>query len=219
MAIDVAKLHPIAEFKVAADELIRALRSVETAEGFEISIDEGLHAERDAVDAGGTVGGYTPGEYRGIVWIDDIPHLLPTVPGFGNVICHGANDSGVIVGDLIDPGGMWWWSGGRAFIAEPRADGDYDGDALKDQWELQGYEHDNGTHVDLPSMGANPLRRDLTEKLRGSSLPIRKIEDIKNEVEEICGGPADKPELGEKVVAAIKWVDGTVIDCVRQVGS
>ncbi len=64
----------------------------------------------------------------------------------------------------------------------------------------------------------NPLRRDLLEKLRGSSLPIRKIEEIKNEVEDICGGAATKPELGEKVVAAIKWVDGTVIDCVRQVG-
>ena len=30
---------------------------------------------------------------------------------------------------------------------------------------------------------------------------------------------AEKPVLGEKVVAAIKWVDGTVIDSVRQVGS
>jgi len=64
----------------------------------------------------------------------------------------------------------------------------------------------------------NPLRRDLLEMLRGSSLPIRSIADIKAEVEEICGGPADKPDTGEKVVAAIKWVDGTVIDCVRQVG-
>ncbi len=64
----------------------------------------------------------------------------------------------------------------------------------------------------------NPLRRDLLEQLHGSSLPIRPIEEIKAEVEEICGGAAEKPELGEKVVAAIKWVDGTVIDCVRQVG-
>jgi len=64
----------------------------------------------------------------------------------------------------------------------------------------------------------NPLRRDLHEQLRGSSLPIRPIAEIKSEVEEICGGAAALPELGEKVVAAIKWVDGTVIDCVRQVG-
>ncbi len=65
----------------------------------------------------------------------------------------------------------------------------------------------------------NPLRRDLLEQLRCSSLPIRPIAEIKGEVEEICGGAADKPELGDKVVAAIKWIDGTVIDCVRQVGS
>ncbi len=64
----------------------------------------------------------------------------------------------------------------------------------------------------------NPLRRDLHEQLRGSSLPIRPLAELKAEVEEICGGAADKPDLGDKVVAAIKWVDGTVIDCVRQVG-
>jgi citrate lyase subunit alpha/citrate CoA-transferase len=63
----------------------------------------------------------------------------------------------------------------------------------------------------------NPLRRDLREKLRGSSLPIREIADLKGEIEEICGGAPEKPELGQKVVAAIKWVDGTVIDGVREV--
>ncbi len=63
----------------------------------------------------------------------------------------------------------------------------------------------------------NPLRQDLRDKLRGSSLPIREIHEIKQEVEDICGGKPEKPEFGEKVVAAIKWVDGTVIDGVRQV--
>ena len=63
----------------------------------------------------------------------------------------------------------------------------------------------------------NPLRQDLVAKLRGSSLPIRDIREIKREVEEIVGGPPAPPELGEKVVAAIKWVDGTVIDSVREV--
>ncbi len=63
----------------------------------------------------------------------------------------------------------------------------------------------------------NPQRADLLEKLRGSSLPIRTIEEIKGEVEEIVGGQPAPPELGDKVVAAIKWVDGTVIDCVREV--
>jgi citrate lyase subunit alpha/citrate CoA-transferase len=40
--------------------------------------------------------------------------------------------------------------------------------------------------------------------------------DIKREVEDMCGGPAARPRLGKKVVAAVKWVDGTVIDAVRQ---
>jgi len=63
----------------------------------------------------------------------------------------------------------------------------------------------------------NPQRLDLIDALRGSSLPIRDIREIKAEVEEIVGGPPAPPELGDKVVAAIKWVDGTVIDCVREV--
>ncbi len=63
----------------------------------------------------------------------------------------------------------------------------------------------------------NPRRNDLIQVVSGSDLPIRPIEDIKAEVESICGGKPAKPKLGDRVVAAIKWVDGTVIDCVRQV--
>ena len=66
-------------------------------------------------------------------------------------------------------------------------------------------------------IAVNPLRQDLLGKLRGSSLPLRDIRDLKAEVEEIVGGPPAPPDLGEKVVAAIKWVDGTVIDAVREV--
>jgi len=63
----------------------------------------------------------------------------------------------------------------------------------------------------------NPRRRDLIDAVKGSDLPIRPIQDIKAEVEAMCGGPPAPPKLGDKVVAAVKWVDGTVIDCVRQV--
>jgi len=63
----------------------------------------------------------------------------------------------------------------------------------------------------------NPRRTDLIEAAKGSDLPLRSIEEIKAEVEAMCGGAAAPPKLGEKVVAAIKWVDGTVIDCVREV--
>ncbi|MFH1419290.1 MAG: citrate lyase subunit alpha [Planctomycetota bacterium] len=63
----------------------------------------------------------------------------------------------------------------------------------------------------------NPRRQDLIDATKDSKLPIRPIEEIKAEVDQMCGGPPAKPKLGEKVVAAIKWVDGTVIDCVRAV--
>lgn len=62
----------------------------------------------------------------------------------------------------------------------------------------------------------NPARTDLIDRLKGSSLPIKSIEELKAEAEKICGIPA-KPVLGEEVVAAIKWVDGTIIDVVRRV--
>ena len=62
----------------------------------------------------------------------------------------------------------------------------------------------------------NPLRKDLLEKVKGSDLPIRSIEDLKEEAEQICGIP-DKPEFTENIVAVVKWVDGTLLDAVWQV--
>lgn len=62
----------------------------------------------------------------------------------------------------------------------------------------------------------NPKRTDLIEKLKDSKLPIKTIQELKAEAEKICGVPK-KVEFTDKVVAAIKWVDGTVIDVVRQI--
>lgn len=64
----------------------------------------------------------------------------------------------------------------------------------------------------------NPLRTDLIEKAKHSGLPIRTIQELKDEAELICGKP-EKPTFSDHIVAAIKWVDGTVIDVVRQVKS
>ncbi len=61
----------------------------------------------------------------------------------------------------------------------------------------------------------NPLRDDLLESVRGKGLPIRSIHELKDDAEKICGKPA-KAEFEEEVVAAIKWVDGTIIDSVRK---
>ena len=63
----------------------------------------------------------------------------------------------------------------------------------------------------------NPRRRDLLEAVKGTDLPIRDIRDIQREVDQLCGGKPKPPRRGGQVVAAVKWVDGTVIDSVWKV--
>jgi citrate lyase subunit alpha/citrate CoA-transferase len=62
----------------------------------------------------------------------------------------------------------------------------------------------------------NPLRKDLIKSLKGSNLPLKTIKELKDEAERICGKPA-KAQFEDKIVAAVKWVDGTVIDVVRKI--
>jgi citrate lyase subunit alpha/citrate CoA-transferase len=61
----------------------------------------------------------------------------------------------------------------------------------------------------------NPRREDIIDRVKGSGLPVKTIKELKDEAERICGKPR-KPVFEEDVVAAIKWVDGTVIDVVRK---
>jgi len=63
----------------------------------------------------------------------------------------------------------------------------------------------------------NPLRTDLIKAVKKSNLPIRTIEDLKKEAEKICGKPAPA-KFRDNIVAVVKWVDGTLLDAVRQVG-
>ena len=65
-------------------------------------------------------------------------------------------------------------------------------------------------------IAVNPRREDLLDKMKNSRLPLRKIEDLCQEAYDICGIP-DKPEFEDRVVAGIKWVDGTLLDVVRQI--
>ena len=62
----------------------------------------------------------------------------------------------------------------------------------------------------------NPRRQDLIDSVKGKGLPLVTIEELKDTAEKICGRP-EKAAFDEKVVAAIKWVDGSVIDAVRKV--
>jgi len=63
----------------------------------------------------------------------------------------------------------------------------------------------------------NPRRDDLQEAVKGSDLPIRPLEEIKEEVEGMIGGTPREPSLADDPVAVIKWVDGTVLDTVWRV--
>jgi len=62
----------------------------------------------------------------------------------------------------------------------------------------------------------NPLRTDLIESTRNSGFPLKTIKELKEEAERICGKP-QKAQFEEDIVAAVKWVDGTVIDVVRKI--
>ena len=80
---------------------------------------------------------------------------------------------------------------------------DRDGDALPDKWETEGFDYDNdGTaDVDLPAMGANPLRKDLfveTDWLRKESSKIGTIS--------LGGGYAYTPSVAavSRVVGAFR---------------
>ncbi len=63
-------------------------------------------------------------------------------------------------------------------------------------------------------LAINPRRTDLIEALEGSDLPIRPIEEIKREIDELVGGAPGPARLTDEPVAVIKWVDGTVLDTV-----
>ncbi len=60
----------------------------------------------------------------------------------------------------------------------------------------------------------------MLKAVKNSTLPIRDIKELKKEVDEICGGVPAKPKVNkDKVVAIVKWVDGTVLDSVFEIAS
>jgi len=63
----------------------------------------------------------------------------------------------------------------------------------------------------------NPLRDDLIKATKNSDLPIRGINIIKSEIDELIETLAPKPNLSDKVISAVKWVDGTLIDSIYKI--
>jgi citrate lyase subunit alpha / citrate CoA-transferase len=65
-------------------------------------------------------------------------------------------------------------------------------------------------------VAVNPHRKDLVDRLKEAGLPIREIHDLKKHAEGLAGTP-EPGRLGNKIVAAVEYRDGTLIDVVRQV--
>ncbi|MBC8063793.1 MAG: citrate lyase subunit alpha [Chlorobia bacterium] len=65
----------------------------------------------------------------------------------------------------------------------------------------------------------NPKRADLIEATRNSGLPLRELTDLKRDAEALCGGPPDSPTQASPIVGLVTWVDGTILDTLRQVPS
>jgi citrate lyase subunit alpha/citrate CoA-transferase len=68
-------------------------------------------------------------------------------------------------------------------------------------------------------IAVNPRHRDLLEALRGTSLPLRSIQKPRAEAEAICRRAPASPALGDRVIGVVTWVDGTLIDSIREVAS
>jgi len=64
-------------------------------------------------------------------------------------------------------------------------------------------------------IAVNPKRTDLLERLKGSRLPFKSIEELHDIAFKMTGKPRE-PEFEDRIVALIEFRDGTVIDTVRQ---
>jgi citrate lyase subunit alpha/citrate CoA-transferase len=65
----------------------------------------------------------------------------------------------------------------------------------------------------------NPRRQDLLKALSGTSLPLRSLREVKAEAEAICGGAPAPARCTDTIIGVVTWVDGTIMDAVRQVVS
>lgn len=66
-------------------------------------------------------------------------------------------------------------------------------------------------------VAVNPRREDLTDQAHRAGLPLRSLEELKDEVERETGTSDPDAELDGDIVGVVKWVDGTVIDSLYRV--
>jgi citrate lyase subunit alpha/citrate CoA-transferase len=66
-------------------------------------------------------------------------------------------------------------------------------------------------------ISVNPARRDILKALEGTDMPLRTVEELRDEAHSMTGGPPGEPEVDpEDVVAVIEYRDGTIIDVVHR---
>lgn len=64
-------------------------------------------------------------------------------------------------------------------------------------------------------VAVNPRRQDLLDSLRGSTLPLRSLAELRAEAESICGGTPSSPSTTNQIVGVVTWVDGTILDSIQ----
>lgn len=76
-----------------------------------------------------------------------------------------------------------------------------------------------GSNIDIVvtdrGIAVNPLRKDLIEKLKCSQLPIKTIEELKDEAFRVAGKP-ELPEFDGEIVGIVEARDGSVIDIIKK---
>ncbi len=65
-------------------------------------------------------------------------------------------------------------------------------------------------------IAVNPKRQDIIDKLKKSNLPVMTIQQLKQIAEEMTGIPK-KVKSEDKIVAAVEYRDGTIIDVIRKI--
>ena len=63
----------------------------------------------------------------------------------------------------------------------------------------------------------NPKRKDLISLTKNCDLPIRDINEIKAEIDNVIESPALQTNRSNNIISVVKWVDGTVIDSIYKV--
>ncbi|MCC8193053.1 MAG: citrate lyase subunit alpha [Deltaproteobacteria bacterium] len=64
-------------------------------------------------------------------------------------------------------------------------------------------------------IAVNPNRKDLSDNLKGSGLPIKSIEELRDMAYALSGAKPEPLKVSDQITAVIEYRDGTVLDVIR----